>query len=105
MRVDRCPACHRRIKRSTQANALYWALLHEIAEAVRPAGQAYSAEVWHTYCKSRFLGCDEIALPNRKTMTIPRSSADLDASEFADYLSRVEAWAAERGVFLADRET
>lgn len=104
MRVDRCPTCRRRIKRSTQANRLYWLLLHEIAERVKPSGQSYGAEVWHTWAKSRFLGCDDVTLPSGKTMTIPKSSADLDVSEFADYVDKVEAWAAERGIFLADRE-
>ena len=104
MRVDRCPTCHRRIKRSTQANRLYWLLPHEIAESVKPGAQAYGAEVWHTWAKSRFLGCDDVKLPSGKVLSIPRSSADLDAAEFADYVGKVEAWAAERGVYLADRE-
>ena len=104
MRVDRCPTCRRRIKRSTQANRLYWLLLHETAERVKPGGQSYGAEVWHTWAKSRFLGCDDVTLPSGKTMTIPKSSADLDVSEFADYVDKVEDWAAERGIFLADRE-
>ena len=102
--TERCPTCRRRIKRSSQANRLYWLLLHELADKLRPDGQQYSAEAFHTYYKSRFLGCDDVKLPNGKTLTIPRSSADLDIAEFADYVAQVEADAAERGVFLADRE-
>lgn len=102
--LARCPACHRRIKRSNPANARYWLLLHELAAKLKPGGQAYSAEAFHTYYKSRFLGCDDVRLPNGKTLTIPRSSADLDVAEFADYTGKVEADAAERGVYLADME-
>lgn len=102
--LARCPTCHRRIKRSNPANARYWLLLHELADKLRPGGQAYSAEAFHAYYKSRFLGCDDVKLPNGKTLTIPRSSADLDVAEFADYASKVEADAAERGVYLADME-
>ena len=104
MKQDRCPACHRRIKRSNPANARYWLLLHELADKLRPGGQTYSAEQFHTYYKSRFLGCDEMKLPNGKTLVLPRSSADLDSGEFAEYVGRVEADAAERGVYLADME-
>jgi hypothetical protein len=102
--VNRCPTCKRPQKRSNEANAFYWALLHLIAEKIKPGGNAYSADQWHIYAKSRWIGCDEVVLPNLKTLTIPKSSAALDTAEFQDYVAKVEAWAAERDVFLADRE-
>jgi hypothetical protein len=102
MKRKRCLTCGRLEKRSTQANARYWLLLHQIAENVKPNGQAFGTEQWHTYFKSRFLGCDEVAMPNGKALQIPRSSADLDTGEFNEYQTQVEAWAAERDVFLAD---
>jgi hypothetical protein len=99
----RCPTCHRRFKRSNDQNARYWALLHAISEKVKPGnGDGFSAETWHVYFKSKFLGCDEYAMPNGKTMLIPRSTADLDVSEFADYMTKLDAWAAERDVWLED---
>jgi len=83
--------------------------LHEIAEAVKPDGKAYSTEAFHEYFKSRFLGADELELPNGKTLIRPHSSAELDVSagtdeqiSFAEYIERVEAWAAQRGVYLQD---
>lgn len=100
MKQGRCPACHRKMTRSTQANARYWLLLHAIADKVRPGGNAYSADQWHVYCKSRWLGCDDVSLPNGKVLTIPRSTAGLDVAEFNDYMGRVEAWAGERDVWL-----
>jgi hypothetical protein len=98
----RCPTCGRLEKRSTQANARYWLLLHEIADHVRPRGHEFSAESWHSYFKQRFIGTDEVKLPNRKTLLLPKSSADLDTAEFADYQTQVEAWAAEHDVYLQD---
>lgn len=59
---------------------MYWSLLYLIAEKLRPGGVAYSAEQFHTYYKSRFLGCDDIPMPNGKTLTIPRSTASLDVA-------------------------
>ena len=101
-KVTSCPACHRRHTRSTPQNARYWLLLHAIAEKVKPQGNVYSAETWHTYFKSAMLGCDEIVLPNKKTLLIPHSTAGLDVAEFNEFMERVEAWAAEHDVWLAD---
>lgn len=100
--TDRCPTCGRKHKRSTESNRRYWLLIHMIAEKVKPEGQSYSAEVWHQYFKQRLIGADEVKLPNGKTHIIVKSSADLDTGEFTDYMSQVEAWAAERDVYLDD---
>lgn len=102
MKIDRCPVCKRRKTRSTDANRRYWMLLHVIADKLRPEGQTYSADTWHEYMKQRFLGCEEVKLPNRKTLQLPRSSADLDVPAFADFMTQVEAWAAEHDVYLED---
>jgi hypothetical protein len=100
MKAERCPTCGRKHKRSTQANALYWVLLHTAAERLRPGGKQYSAESYHTLMKSKYLGCDDIPLPNGKTVSVPRSTANLDAGEFGDYFAKVEAELAQHGVFL-----
>jgi len=100
----RCPTCHRRYVRGHEQNAKYWLLLHLISERIKIDGQDYRPDVWHEWAKSRFIGRDEVHLPNGKDVTIIRSSADLDVDAFSDYMTKVEAWAAERGVFLEDKE-
>lgn len=100
--AERCPTCGRRNRRSSQANALYWVLLHAAAEKLRPDKQTYSAEQYHYYFRSKFIGCNDFNLPGGKTLTIPKSTADLDVAEFSDYYGKVEADLAERGVYLAD---
>lgn len=102
MRPDRCPTCKRRLTRSSRANRRYWLILHAVADKLRPNGQAYSAETWHRYYASRFLGCDDVRLPSGKVLTIPRSTSALDTGEFHEYATQVEADANERGVFLED---
>ena len=97
--MDRCPTCRRRYKRSTHSNALYWALLHRMAER-EWNGQRFSAEGFHRYYASKFLGCDDVALPNGKTLAIPHSTSALDVDEFGRYLDAVMADCAERGVYL-----
>lgn len=104
MKPTRCPTCKRLHKRSHQANARYWLLLHRMAETIKPDGVSYSADTWHAWAKSRFLGCEEIKLPNGRTLSIPNSTADLSVSEFGDYMTKVEAFANERGAFLEDNE-
>lgn len=98
--VGRCPACGRREQRSSEANRRYWKLVATVAETLRPAGQIHGAEAWHLWFKSRFLGCQDVRLPNGVVLTVPHSSADLDTVEFATYMEQVEAWAAEHGAHL-----
>jgi hypothetical protein len=99
--MDRCPTCHRKKKRSSQANARYWALVYKIAENVRVGADIFSGKAWHLHFKSKFLGCDDIPMPDGTVMTVARSSADEDSPEFAEYMTKVEAWAAtEHNVYL-----
>lgn len=100
----RCKTCGRKPRRSNDANKRYWALLAMISDGVRPEDHQYGSEAWHLYFKARILGMDETRLPNGKVVTQPKSSADLDTGEFANYQEQVEAWAAERGVYLPDME-
>lgn len=76
--------------------------LDALCERLHPRGQSFSADTLHLWAKSKFLGCDDHALPNGKTLTLPRSTANLDVAEFSDYFDRVQAWANEQGVFLED---
>lgn len=100
--LDRCPTCKRRMTRTHVANARYWLLLHKLSDQLRPDGVTYSAETWHRYCASRFLGNDEFVLPNKKLMLIPKSTSALDVEQFGDYMDAVEAFANERNVWLDD---
>jgi len=98
--LERCPTCGRKNRRSNPQNALYWTLLHIAAAKLKPGGKVYSAEQYHLFYKSKYLGCDDMMLPNGKTLAIPRSTATLDVSTFSDYYSKVEADLAERNVYL-----
>ena len=60
----------------------------------------YSAETWHKYFCKRFLGADEIKLPNTKTLIIPHGSSDLDTAEFNEFMEKVEHFAGEHGCYL-----
>ena len=96
----RCPTCNRMLRRSTEANKRYWLLLAELSEKLKPNNVQYSRQTWHEYFKEKFLGANEIKLPNGKTRIISLSSADLDKTEFSEYLDRVQVWCGQHDVWL-----
>ena len=102
MKVDRCPVCKRRMTRSNPQNARYWALIHAMSHKIKAHGHTYSPEVWHTWAKSRFLGCDDVTLPSKRVISIPRSTTSLDVAEFAEYMTQVEVFANEHNCYLED---
>lgn len=96
----RCPLCGHVEKRSNEQNKRYWACLNEISEQLKTADGLYSSETWHCYFRQRFLGCEDVKLPNRNHMIIPRSTTELDVKEFVEYMERVEHFAHEHGVIF-----
>lgn len=87
-------------KRSTLANRYYWAVLGQIAEDAWIEGRQFNADTWHEYTKRRFIG--SVDLPGGGTMA--ESTAKLNVSEFAQYVQKVEVFAAtELGVTFTDR--
>lgn len=83
---------------------MLWALYHAMAER-EWEGQRYSAESFHVYYKTKFLGADDVSLPNGEVLSLPHSTADLDVGAFADYFDKVQADAALRGVYLDELAT
>jgi hypothetical protein len=102
VRSERCPTCKRLIRRSTDQNKRLWALYHVMSSRIKPRGEAYSADQWHLYCKTKFLGAEDVKLPSGKVLVMPLSTADLDTAAFGDYMTKVEAFANEHGAFLED---
>lgn len=100
--TDVCKCCGAVAKRSNAQNKLYWSLLHEIADKLHPAKETYSAETWHIYFKARYLGSVDLRLPNGKVFTQPKTTVDLDKAEMNDYITKVEKFAAEHGVYSHD---
>lgn len=92
----------RKRTRSADQNRRYWAILNEISQQIRPTGQTYTADVWHEYFKVRFIGAEDVKLPNGKVITRPLSTTDLDVMAFGDYMTQIEAWAASHGLLVAD---
>lgn len=78
-------------KRSADQNKRYWAVLNEIAAQAWVNGQQFSADAWHEYSKRKFIGHEDI--PGGGTIGI--STTSLTVAEFADYMTKVERFAAD----------
>lgn len=80
-------------KRSVEQNKRYWALLREVAAVAWVDGRQYADVVWHEHFKRELIGC--IDLPNGERLGI--STTKLSIQEMGDYMTKIEAWAAENG--------
>jgi hypothetical protein len=90
-------------KRTAPQNKRYWGrgVLAQVASQAAPNGRLYSAETWHEQFKRMFIGVVE--LPSGEV--IGKSSTDLSTTEFSDFCSQVEAYAAgELGVTFYELE-
>lgn len=74
--------------RTIAQNARYWAMLAEIADF-----SGHDVEALHEWCKCRWLGYVEVDIKG-KSYAVPRSTTSLGVQEFAEYMTRVEVWAA-----------
>ena len=89
-------------KRSTEQNRRYWALLNEISEGLPVQGVTHSPDAWHLYFRQKFIGSEDLKMPNGKTFTQPISTTTLDVGSFSEYMTQIEAWAAQHGVLFQE---
>ena len=90
-----------RPNRSNAQNAMYWAVLHEIAEQIKPGSQ-YNADTWHCYFKTLFLPGRIIELPGGKVIEQEPSTTGLTVAQFSEYVEKVIAWSTEKGLVWTD---
>jgi len=96
--IDKCPTCGRKRTRSSEQNKRYWAIISLLADK-EVSGTKYNIAAWHTYFKMKFLGAEEITLPNGKEM-IHANSTKLNVTEFNEYMTQVEIWANDHNIYL-----
>lgn len=80
-------------KRTGDQNRLLHALLNEIAENAVIDGKQYDLEVWKDHVKRRFIGIEEVTLPDGTRLDRSMSTTDLNVGEFSELIERVRAWA------------
>lgn len=82
-------------KRSRDQNALYWAWLHVIADET-----GNTAEDVHEAFKGVFLGKHRVTMGTSFVEVVTPSTARLPVADFAAYMDKVSAWAANNGIRL-----
>jgi hypothetical protein len=80
-------------RRSDEQNRLFHALLNTIAESASVEGRQYPAEVWKEQIRRRFIGTEEIDLPDGTRIERGISTASLNVAEFSKLVEVVQAWA------------
>lgn len=83
-------------KRNVQQNRLYWALLREISEQAWIDGRQYSSEAWHAYFAGQYIGMEDMPGGGQT----PISTTTLSVHEFADYVTRIQSYAATSGFII-----
>jgi hypothetical protein len=84
-------------KRSVAQNRRYWLMLRELAAIAWVNDRLYTDQVWHEQFKRQFIGCEEFVLPSGAIEQRGISTTTLSIEEFGEYMTQIEAWAAEQG--------
>jgi hypothetical protein len=82
-----------RAKRTSEQNRLFHALLNTIAENATVGGKYFDAETWKEHIRRKFIGTEEINLPDGSRLERGISTASLTVPEFTLLIERVQAWA------------
>jgi hypothetical protein len=88
-------------KRSTEQNRRFHALLNCISEHAWVNGKQFDSETWKEFARRKWIGMEEINLPDGTRVERGISTTTLSVSEFADLMTKLESYAAEElGVIL-----
>lgn len=101
-KVDHCPYCGAMSKLTRMQRNLYWAILRIIEEQLAIKGKHFGAAAWDEYFKERYLGKEEVELPNGKIITRTRGTSSLKKDEMSEYMLKIESWCGQHGVQLPD---
>ena len=78
-------------KRSLDQNKRLHAMLNEISQSAYLNGRRYEMEAWKEFYRSRFIGTEEIELPDGRRIERGISTTTLNKQEFADFLTAIES--------------
>lgn len=83
-------------KRNDEQNRRYWGyVLRTITEQAWVDGRQFDKDTWHEYFARHFGVCDEVVLPDGEIIQRRKSTTQMTVGEFADYMTRVEVYAAQ----------
>lgn len=94
-------------KRTLPQNDRFWAMLTDIAEAMKERGREYAPDQWKVIFMTAY-GHEVKFLPSLDMKTfipVGHSSSDLSVREMSDLMEFMSAWAAENGITLNDHKS
>ena len=80
-------------KRTADQNRCLHAVLQAISEQAVIEGRQFSLEAWKEEVRVRFIGSEELDLPNGTRIERGISTTALSVGEFANLIEAVSAWA------------
>lgn len=80
-------------KRSLDQNARLHALLTDVAAHSWVEGRQYDLETWKEFFRQRFIGTEEITMPDGKRIERGISTTTLNVHEFSDFMTKIEEYA------------
>lgn len=82
-------------RRTAEQNAYYFGVvLRDIAEQAWVNGERFGTAAWHEHFAEQFAPREEIRLPSGRLVTRRKSTKDFTVAEFGEYLTKVQASAA-----------
>ncbi|CAG2152626.1 hypothetical protein LMG19282_04237 [Cupriavidus campinensis] len=82
-------------RRTNESNRYYWGVvLRDIAEQAWVDGRQYDKDTWHEYFADLYGVKTEKQLPDGRLLLVRKSTSDYSVGEFSDYLTLVQAHAA-----------
>lgn len=92
-----------RQQRTPKQNGLLHKLLEQIAEQVAIGGRRFDLETWKEQVRQKFVGVEEVDMPDGTRLRRGMSTADLNVADFSKLIDDVRAWAInELNVHLDD---
>ena len=92
--------------RSISQNGLYWMWMGQLAESfnARSKDGQWSKDDMHDLMRHKFLGYESKTIGKTELKDILRSTTKLQKGEMHHYMTQIDAWAVEVGVFLTHPE-
>ncbi|WP_342049897.1 MULTISPECIES: recombination protein NinB [unclassified Cupriavidus] len=82
-------------RRTNESNRYYWGVvLRDISEQAWVEGRQYDKDTWHEYFADLYGVKVERKLPDGRLHLSRKSTSDMSAGEFSEYLTKVQAHAA-----------
>lgn len=82
-------------RRTNESNRYYWGVvLRDVAEQAWVDGRQYDKDTWHEYFADLYGVKTEKQLPDGRLLLVRKSTSDYSVGEFSDYLTLVQAHAA-----------